>query len=264
MFNDDGEFAMSARGSIDQLDPSMTAPWTQPAPLPPVSGGDTNLLHRSAWSDPTNPLRVKLKPWYDVPNDHEGNERVDVFLDDNEANIIGSRTWTLPMEPDDHFVEITADKLPEGEHQISFIMTNFQNTPARSHAFTVTIDKQQPLLNASSQLIFPTEVSPPPKEIDAFYLAKPENQDQVLATLPNYDTPKVGDEITWYWEEFPDSVREVGTWTLEQADIDSPLMLSFAGQMLRDRGNGSRYATYLVRDRAGITISGREAKCRLR
>lgn len=32
---------------------------------------------------------------------------------------------------------------------------------------------------------------------------------------------------------------------------DNPLMLTFSGQMLRDRGNGPRYATYRVRDRAG-------------
>lgn len=70
------------------------------------------------------------------------------------------------------------------------------------------------------------------------------------AILPEYQSPKVGDVITWYWEEFPDSVNVVDTWTLTEP-IGSPLMLPFSGQMLRDRGNGSRYATYRVRDRAG-------------
>jgi hypothetical protein len=46
-------------------------------------------------------------------------------------------------------------------------------------------------------------------------------------------------------------VNEVDTLTLELSDIGNPLMLTFSGQMLRDRGNGPRYATYRVRDRAG-------------
>jgi hypothetical protein len=94
---------------------------------------------------------------------------------------------------------------------------NYLGVAARSFPYTVTIDKQATLLNADSQLIFPPEVSPPPKEIDAFYLARPENQDRVLARLPVYSEPKVGDVITWYWEEFPDSVNEVDTLTLELA-----------------------------------------------
>ena len=116
---------MSASRSIDLLPPTMTPPWTRPLPLPDKPGGETNLLHRDAWATPANPLRVEFKPWYDSPSPIRGSEKVDVFLDVNESNIIGTRTWTLPMEPAEYFIEITADKLPQGEHQISFIMTNY-------------------------------------------------------------------------------------------------------------------------------------------
>ncbi|MCK8655614.1 hypothetical protein [Pseudomonas umsongensis] len=228
----------------------MTAPWTKPAPLPDIPGGEINLLHRSAWADPNKPLRVEFKPWYEV-EPKPGVESVSVFLDDDEKNEIGFGKWNVPMDPGDYFVEISADNLPQGKHTISFIMTNYLGVAARSFPYTVTIDKQATLLNADSQLIFPPEVSPPPKEIDAFFLARPENQDRVLARLPVYSEPKVGDVITRYWEEFPDSVNEVDTLTLELSDIGNPLMLTFSGQMLRDRGNGPRYATYRVRDRAG-------------
>ena len=152
---------MSASESIIQIDPTMTAPWTRPTPLPDKPGGETNLLHRDAWADPANPLRVEFKPWYDTPPSRPGSERVDVFLGNDESHIIATKTWTLPMSPADHYIEITADRLPQGEHQISFIMTNWLGVAARSFPYTVTVDKQAPVLNASSQLTFPEAVLPP-------------------------------------------------------------------------------------------------------
>ncbi|VVQ08842.1 hypothetical protein PS914_04919 [Pseudomonas fluorescens] len=159
---------MPSNRSINQLPPTMTPPWTLPAPLPDITGGETNLLHRSAWSDPANPLRVEFKPWYDHEVGKGKIESVSVFLDDDESNEIGYREWTLPMSPDEHYVEISAEKLPQGEHQLSFIMTNYIGARARSDPFTVTVDKQAPQLNASSQLIFPDIVSPP-NAINAAY-----------------------------------------------------------------------------------------------
>lgn len=85
-----------------ELPPTMTAPWTEPEPLADVPGGEPNLLHRSAWSDPANPLKVMLEPWYDEdPPGGPYTERVDVFLGDNESNIIGftvSEDEVLPSQ----------------------------------------------------------------------------------------------------------------------------------------------------------------------
>ncbi|WP_109753983.1 hypothetical protein [Pseudomonas sp. 43mfcvi1.1] len=230
----------------------MTAPWTEPEPLADIPGGERNLLHRSAWSDPDNPLRVKLKPWYD--DDLPGGpwtERVDVFLDDDERNIIGSRVWDLPMDPDDYYVPISADNLPSGTHTFSFIMTNFVDVPARSFPFTVTIDKTPPVLAADSKLIFPSAVLPP-NEITAAYLDDPANGDQVLTILPDYDEVKVGDVITWYWETSPGGQDVADTSPpLGPDDIGTVLQVPFSGDLLRRSNNGTRYATYRVRDRAG-------------
>ena len=240
---------MPSNRSINQLDPTMTAPWTEPAPLPDITGGETNLLPRSAWSDPANPLRVEFKPWYDHPVGIGKTESVSVFLDDDESNEIGYREWTLPMSPDEHYVEISAEKLPQGEHQLSFIMTNYIGAEAKSYPFTVTVDKQAPQLNASSQLIFPGIVSPP-NAITAAYLADPDNQDQVLARVPDYLEKKVGDVITWYWEKSPGGREVAGSKTLEPGDINQPVQVNFTGDLLR-KANGAFYATYRVRDRAG-------------
>lgn len=240
---------MSLTKPINYLEPTMTAPWTRPAPLPDVADGEPNLLHRSAWSDPANPPRVEFKPWYDSPIGEDGTESVSVFLDDDETNVIGFRQWTLPMDTGDYFIEISADKLPPGEHELSFIMTNVFGVPARSFPFTVTIDKTPPILAADSTLIFPSEVRPP-NSINAAYLADPANNDRVLATLPDYNEKKVGDVITWYWEVSPSGQEVAGTKTLGKADLSVPVQVAFSGDLLR-RANGEFYATYRVRDRAG-------------
>ena len=226
----------------------MTAPWTNPAPLADVPDGEVNLLHRSAWSDVNNPLRVEFKPWYDIPPPVPGSERVDVFLDD-ERNVIETKTWALPMSDSDYFIEVSANKLPEGEHKLGFIMTNFDDVPDVSDLYTITIDKTAPLLATDSTLIFPPEVSPP-QTITAAYLADPANNNEVLATVPDYSEKKVGDVITWYWETSPGGQQVAGTKTLELADLGVPVKVAFSGDLIR-RGNGEFYASYRVRDRAG-------------
>lgn len=238
---------MSASSSINQLDPTMTAPWTRPEPLPNKPGGESNLLHRSAWVDPANPLRVEFKAWYEFPPP-PGCEQVDVFLGDNESNIIASRTWTLPMSPGDYYVEIPADRLPHGEQRISFIMTNYLGVPARSFPYTVTVDKQEPVLNASSHLTFPPAVSPPDK-LTARYLEQ--NGDEVKAGLPAYTTPRPWDRITWYWGSTPGSLEQGGVIELDDQNHSAPVTITVPGDLIRSRGDGLRYVWYEVHDRAG-------------
>lgn len=228
----------------------MTAPWTNPAPLTDIKYGEINLLHRSAWSDVNKPLRVEFKPWYDTPPSVSGRERVEVFLDDKK-NIIETREWELPMDESDYYIEIGANKLPEGEHKLGFVMTNFENVSDTSDLYTITIDKTEPLLATNSTLIFPPEVSPP-YSITAAYLENPLNNDQVLATLPAYTDKKVGDVITWYWGSSDSDVEEVGTLTLEIDHINGALpQLTFTGDMIRDSSDGKRFAYYQIQDRAG-------------
>lgn len=238
---------MSAHRPIQQLPPRMTPPWTKPEPLPDKPGGETNLLHRSAWADPADPLRVEFKPWYDDPPP-PGTERVDVFLDDDESNIIGTRTWTLPMDPADYYVEITADKLPQGEHQISYIMTNLGGVADRSFPYTVTIDKQEPLLNISSELKFPAEVLPPNKLTDQYLRS---NGDQVKADLPAYESPRPWDRITWYWQPTLGTPVIGGVIELDDTNYANPVILTVPGSFIRDKRDGRRFVRYEIHDRAG-------------
>ncbi|BBH34849.1 hypothetical protein [Pseudomonas sp. St290] len=231
-----------------RLDPTMTAPWTEPEPLADIPGGERNLLHRSAWSDPDNPLRVKLKPWYD--DDLPGGpwtERVDVFLDDDERNIIGSRVWDLPMDPDDYYVPISADNLPSGTHTFSFIMTNFVDVPARSFPFTVTIDKTPPVLAFSSELLIDPDIIQ--NGLSEQYLN--EHGGIVTVTVPPYLEPAPGDKIVAQWLNENNGQHEEVFKDLDRNNYEDPIRLDFDEALIRRVGDGTRVISYHVFDRAG-------------
>ncbi|WP_339475118.1 hypothetical protein [Pseudomonas sp. RL_5y_Pfl2_73] len=232
-----------------KLPPNMTAPWTEPAPLADVPGGERNLLHRSAWSDPDNPLKVMLKPWYDGDDPSGGpwKERVDVFLDDDESDIIGCREWDLPMDPDDYYVPISADRLPSGRHTLSFIMTNFVSTPDRSHPFPVTVDKSPPDLAFASELLIDPDIIQ--NGLSEQYLN--EHNGIITVSVPTYVEPAPGDRITARWlNEYTGQSEEV-TKDLDRDNYENPIWLDFTEALIRRMGDGTRSISYHVADRAG-------------
>ena len=227
----------------------LPPPTTEPAPLDNIDGGEEiNLLPRAAWSDPFNPLKVRFDPWENSKPSEDEPEHIQIFLGTVE---VGNKIWKAPIDANDLFVPIGADKLLQGEHELNYVVTIWSQTSQDSEPFTITVDKEAPLLNSSSTLIFPPEVSPP-KGITADYLDDPLNDDRVLATLPDYTGKKVGDLITWYWGISNSDFEQVGQLTLAIDDIKGALpQLTFAGDMIRDSGDGPRYAHYQIQDRAG-------------
>lgn len=232
--------------SSTQLDPTMTAPWTEPAPLADIPGGERNLLHRSAWSDPDNPLKVMLKPWYDEELS-SGTEQVDVFLGNDESNIIASREWNLPMDPDDYYVPISADNLPSGTHTLSFIMTNFVGTPARSFPFTVTVDKTPPTLAFSSELLIDPDIIQ--NGLSEEYLR--DHNGIITVTVPPYQEPAPGDKIVAQWLNENNGQREEVFKDLDRDNYEDPIRLDFDEELIVRMGDGMRVISYHVLDRAG-------------
>ena len=225
----------------------LPPPSTDPAPLPDIADGEeTNLLARAAWSDPFNPLKVKFELWENSQPSEQDPEQIQIFLGTVE---VGKKVWTAPINANDLFVPISADRLLEGEHELHYLVTIWSQTTQGSKVFTITIDKNSPLLATDSTLIFPPEVSPP-NSITAAYLADPANNDQVLATIPDYVEKKVGDVITWYWETSPGGQQVAGTKVLELADLSVPVQVALSGDLLR-QNNGAFFVSYRVRDRAG-------------
>lgn len=218
--------------------------------LNPVSGGEDNLLPKDAW---LLPLRVEFELWTDSAPISGTTDVVELIWDGDVDNPVDEKRFEGPIDPSLLWLQVPISKLDEGVHSLYYRLIPWNDPAAErtSVPVNVTIDKTAPILASSSELIFPPEVSPPPKEITAAYLADPANNDQVLATLPDYTEPKVGDVITWYWEQSPGGRDVAGTRTLELGDLGKPLLLPFSGDLLRRSGNGERYATYRVRDRAG-------------
>jgi hypothetical protein len=113
----------------------------------------------------------------------------------------------------------------------------------------MTMDTQAPRLAIDSKLIFPPEVLPPHNKLTARYLEQ--NGDQVQANLPGYTTPRPWDRITWYWGSTPGTQEQGGVIELEDQNYSAPVVITVPGDLIRNRGDGMRYAWYQVHDRAG-------------
>lgn len=236
---------MSAVHHVVPLPP----PTTDPMPLKDVVGGQTNLLHRSAWDDPGNPLKVRFDPWENSAPTVKDPEQVQIFLDGVE---IGVKSWTGPISPSDLYVPISADKLPSGEHSLTYLVTIWSGTPHDSYPFTLTVDKDPPQLNGSSQLIFDTSALPP-KTITDRYLSQ--LGDKLKADLPAYSTPRPWDRIEWFWGRSPGDLDLGDDIELDDTNYSQPVVVEIPGQLIRDRGDGPRFVSYRVLDRAGNASS---------
>lgn len=225
------------------------------AVLDDIVGGEENLLPVSALF---NPLRVEFDVW---PNSHPkwGPETLTLFWGND---IVETKTFTTdPIPPDELFIMVPVIKLAEGEHKLRYQVVIWNLEPVDSDILTVTIDKTAPLLNTASDApVFPDEIIR--DGVTARYLDA--NHDEVLADVPPYLVPKLGDTITWYWSGSPVGLEVVNQETLTLDNIGPPLPpLVFDGDTIRRRGDGERYAHYQVQDRAG-NKSQPSARVRLR
>jgi hypothetical protein len=227
------------------FDALLPPPTTDPAPLSNMPSGQTNLLHRTAWDNPANPLKVRFDPWENSAPTVSDPEKIQVFLDGVE---IGFKEWTAPISPTDLFVPIPADKLPPGEHRLTYRVTIWSGTPHDSDPFTITVDKDAPVLNASSQLVFPSSALPPNKITDVYLKA---NDEKIKVDLPLYSAPSPWDRIEWFWGQRATDFNSGGVIELNDTNYTQPVTFEILGQLVRDRGDGTRFVQYRVLDRAG-------------
>lgn len=231
-------------------------PLTLVGVLPPIDGGEENLLRKDAW---LQPLRAEFALWSNPAPAPQLTDRVELIWDNDEDNPVHTKLFKGPLTDDDLpglWLEVPVDKLTEGVHSIYYrvFSWNASAVPRASEPVNVTIDKTPPILAGDRRLVFPATVLPPNK-ITAQYLDDPANADQVVATLPDYIGKKVGDVISWFWEEFPHSDRPVDSLTLDSSSVGQPIRIAFKGDMLRALKNGLWYATCRVSDRAGQEVT---------
>lgn len=177
------------------------------------------------------------------------------------TQLVEQREWLSDLypqiPPDELKFEVPASLLAPGSHQLWYDLTTPNGGFYESDRQTITIDVSPPIFGANQgALIFDTVT------IDEQYLMG--HGDQALAQVPAYSGFKPGDVITWYWNRDPFNVAlidVVDARTLYCSDTQ-PLSVAFTGDMIRDRGDGERYAFYQLADRAG-NITGYSQSVRL-
>ncbi|WP_313740062.1 hypothetical protein [Pseudomonas sp.] len=235
----------AARSTLNIAGPLPVVPQL----LADVPGGQSNLVPVSALMQP---LRVEVPPW---PNSDpaQGKETLRLFWNDVEIEL---RNWTAPIPPEDLVFEVPLRFLLEGRPVLRYEVTVFNGQSASSAPLTLTIDLTAPALaTPDSRLLFDSQVIA--NGVTVEYLEN--NGDQVVATLPDYSSPTVGDCIRYYWARQQDAQDMVEERTLTNADLGKPIQLVFSGDLIRQRGDGERYVHYRITDRAGNVSAASQA-----
>lgn len=214
--------------------------------LPPIAGGEENLLRKDAW---LNPLRVEFDRWSDSAGEPGMYDTVQLFFGSGTVPV-HERRLEGPIPDTEFWLEVPPSKLEEGIHRLFYRVLPWNGSiPRESVPVAVTIDKTPAILAADNQLIFPLEILPPDNELTARYLEL--NNDQVKAVLPVYTTPRPWDSIEWFWGIGPGDLNPGGIIELDDLNYADPVVVTIGGELIRDRGNGSRFVQYRVQDRAG-------------
>ncbi|WP_311970150.1 hypothetical protein [Pseudomonas baltica] len=219
-----------------------------PAPradtLPDIEGGEHNLLSKQ---QVRADLRLEFDLWQYSEPTVQYPDVLQLFLDDRPA-AVATRSWGSPIQADELFIMLDRIYLTEGLHSVYYRVTlGLSGVSGDSQVFSFVVDTTSPDLGDNrGRLVFPPDAA---TDITARYLEL--NGDQVVAQVPEYYPVRVGDMLTPYWEQAavgslaqPDKVLGVG-------DLGKPIELTFTGAQIRALGDGQRYATYRVTDRAG-------------
>lgn len=207
-----------------------------------IPGGQENLLPASALQDP---LRVDVPMW--LNSEPAPDEPEHLYLYWNDVKV-AEKTWTKPVLPGELFLMVEPRYLSAaGTHRLHYEVMTFNGGVASSDSLMLTVASSPALGGDQGRLLFDTEVVS--GGVTAHYLET--HGDKVLAEVPTYNRVWAGDTLSWYWDQKLYTDEWVGSRTLTQADTLKPLLLTFEGKMIRERGEGDRFVHYKVEDRAG-------------
>lgn len=207
------------------------------------------------------PLRVEIPTWVDptVQPNYESNVRV---YWNTLSSPVYEKIWTYSdwggatsPPPADLFFDLEARHVVHGVHELQYEVTTFAGNWEPSQILTVTVDEVPPNLGSDPRLVFDTT------QVTNQYLDTHDNK--LMGDVPPYAGGAPGDVITWYWSRVPFPVMpadKVDSRTLYRGESGQPLPVEFPGDIIRDSGNGDRYAFYQVRDRAGNESTSREVR----
>lgn len=218
------------------------APPIVEAMLEDIADGQPNLLPVSALE---LPLRVEIPMWPISLPSEDDPEILKFYWNGVEHT---TRTFTSRVLPEDLIIEVGTEYLLHGTPRLHYVVEIYNGVEGLSQDLQLTIDREVPALGGDDgMLVFPDEVLR--NGVTAHYLEV--NGDELEAQVPGYKAPEVGDTITCFWNRKFNEEEYANERTLTLEDIGKPLTLVFDGQMIRDRGDGERFAYYRIKDRAG-------------
>lgn len=255
---------LCARGLVDQIPGSSQGerdmdatdflanlgPPTVPEALPDIPGGEIGLLPVTALQ---RDLKVMFPLWGGSDPTPGFKERVILNWDGRDT---AEKIFTTPItDPDILFAEIPLAELTEGTHLLFYRVTLSTGNTNESDPITLTVDRTPATLAGSKDpLIFPPDLIG--NRVTVRYLE--DHNNTLPATVPGYSPQRPGDTISWYWEQNPIGSLLAGEKTLSQVDMS--LDIAIDGDVIVAGGDGQRYATYEVQDRAGnLSVLSRAA-----
>lgn len=213
-----------------------------PDALEDIPGGEPKLLPLSVLGQP---VKITVPMW---PISHPTPDTPEVLWLYWNGTQVDEKRWEAPITEDELFVEAPVSVLQHGRVEVSYKVQGYNGVVTSSQVLIVTIDKVPPVLGgAEGLLLFDDEVLR--DGVTARYLEQ--HEDVLLAELPPYEAPAVGDVITYYWDDQPFANDWLGEITVTKQDLEQTIYLSILGEDVRAGGDGQRYVHYQIRDRAG-------------
>jgi hypothetical protein len=207
-----------------------------------IPGGQVNLLPASVLKDP---LRVDIPMWFG--SSPAPGEPEHLYLYWNNVKV-AEKTWTAPVPPGDLFLMVEPRYLnAAGTYPLHYEVMTHNGAWASSDPLTLTITSSPALGDGGGRLLFDAEVAS--GGVTAQYLEA--HGDKVLAEVPPYSPVWPGDTLSWYWDQRQYTDEWVDSRTLTEVDIGKAILLTFEGEMIRDRGEGDRFVHYRIENRAG-------------
>lgn len=223
------------------ISPSKDARQLQPPivedVLPPIEGGDENLLPVSVLNEP---LKVKFPLW---EGSYPGPEHPETLQLLWNGAVVAQRTWDAPIAEDDRYIMLPREQLLEGIHELGYQVRNWMGNDERSELMTLTIDRTPP--GGWNVTLLKLQFKPEATQgvINRAYLDKFDNQ--VTATVPQYGY-KPGDRLKGYWD-----TTRLGANQVLDIQLTPDRGVSFSGDLVEREGNGDRFVTYVLQDYAG-------------
>jgi len=229
---------------------ALLVPPTVPKLVPDVEGGLPNTVEfRATYL----PLRVEFPLWAHSNPSEKDNEYLTLYWNNVEVQ---TKTFTRPIQPDELFILVPVSKLIEGQHQLHYKVTIFNDTRVASRPLVINIDKTPPMLDhQDDRLRFTEDVID--KGVTEDYLKK--NNDEVIGEVPPILGAEPGDVVKWFWSDDIVGLHMVNMMTLTAEHIDTGnqsklIELRFPGDFIRQSKEGTRFVRYEVQDRAGTAV----------